>query len=148
MLQIDADAISAAIEADFEGLLWLRQCRVGCGFGADGERTMDMWGISCKKPHLHIAVEIKISRDDFRRDLRSPLKQRRARMLGNQFYFAAPNGLLMADDLPIWAGLIEVLVSEVVGRNIANIVVPAPYFDSSPPTWSFVASLVRRLKKD
>jgi len=134
--------IISAVRKHIE-LLWLEQVRVGCGYGPDGERTMDLWGISPKRPFLHVAVEIKTSRGDFLRDVKQPMKQRRARLAANQFYFAAPAGMLTAADLPLWAGLIEVHPS-----GLARIAVPAPWFDSSPPTWSFVASLVRRLSRE
>jgi hypothetical protein len=131
--------IEDAVRSALCDLYWLTEVRGGCGFGPDSERTIDLWGISTKRPNTHLSVEIKISRGDFRRDLKKPLKQRRARLVANQFYYATPAGLLKPSDLPPWAGLIE--VSEDFN---ARIEVPAPWFDSSPPTWSFVASLVRR----
>ncbi len=131
-------------DGKLRGMFWVPQCRVGCGFGQDGERTIDLWGITTNRPYWHTAIEVKVSRGDFSRDIRSPLKQRRARMMANEFYFAAPHGLLTASDLPIWAGLIEVRVTQEPVFNQAFVSIPAPVFDSSPPTWSFVASLVRR----
>ena len=130
--------IDTAIRASGLADIWLSELRVGCGYGPDSERIMDLWGISTKRPFVHIAVEIKVSRGDFRSDLRSPLKQRRARLFANLFYYAAPSGLLTASDLPPWAGLLE--VASGVGCYIK---VKAPWFDSSPPTWSFVAHLLR-----
>ena len=129
-------------------IMWLSQCRVGCGFGADGERTMDLWGIATKRPYEHVAVEIKVSRGDFLRDIKRPLKQRRARLFANKFYFATPRGLLTANDMPPYAGLIEIGQFGESGPVTAMITVPAPQFDSAPPTWSFVASLVRRFKRE
>jgi hypothetical protein len=136
--QMKANDIEQAIRKD-PGYFWIPQCRVGCGFGDDGERTVDLWGISTKRPYNHLSIEIKVSRGDFFRDVKNPLKQRRSRMMANQFWFAAPVGLLTAADLPIWGGLMEV-------DEFGNVryEVPAPWFDSSPPTWSFVASIVRR----
>jgi hypothetical protein len=139
---MQAKDIEAAIRKDFPLSYWIPQCRVGCGYGDDGERTVDLWGISVKRPYLHLSVEIKVSRSDYLRDIRQVLKQRRVRMMANQFYFGAPVGILKAADLPIWAGLIE-----VTEGGEAKIAVQAPWFDSSPPTWSFVASLVRRFEK-
>jgi hypothetical protein len=138
---MNATQIESAIKTQWVSH-WIRQCRVGCGYGEDGERTVDLWGISVKRPYLHVAVEIKVSRADFLRDVKQPLKQRRARLMANQFYFAAPSGVLTTADMPTWAGLVE-----VNDESNVTIVVPAPWFDSSPPTWSFVASLVRRFEK-
>ncbi len=142
--------IESAVIDIFQDYCWFPQMRVGCGFGNDGERTMDLWGISPKRPFLHMAVEIKVSRNDFTRDLRSPLKQRRTRMLANQFYYAAPQGILKPEDMPIWAGLIEVADRDFMGNPgfSAGITHPAPWFDSSPATWSFVAHLARMCWKE
>jgi len=132
--------IEAAVRNSINGVeFWISQCRVGCGWGDDGARTVDLWGISTRRPYHRLAVEIKVSRSDYTRDLRQPLKQRRARLMSNQFYYAAPAGLLTAADMPTWAGLIEVHTN-----GEATMSVQAPWFDSAPPTWSFVASLIRR----
>lgn len=149
-IAVSVGDIDACVRQLFTEYLLFSELRVGCGFGNDGERTMDMWGISQKRPFPHIAIEIKRSRSDFRVDLRSPLKQRRARLFANMFYYAAPSGLLAIDDLPPWAGLVEVgqHSDEILGNYMAaRITTPAPWFDSSPPTWSFVAHLVRQHKK-
>jgi len=135
------EEIEKAVREAFCDMYWLSEVRGGCGFGADSERTIDLWGISTKRPNLHISVEIKVTRSDFIRDQKQPLKQRRARLMANQFFYATPEGLLAATDLPPWSGLIEIKEGE------ATISVPAPWFDSSPPTWSFVASLTRRFEK-
>jgi hypothetical protein len=108
-MTVKAKDIEQAICNHFwRGMLWFPQLRVGTGFGHDAERTMDLFGIQPLSPWDRICVEIKVSRGDFRRDIRQPMKQRRARLLANQFFYAAPKGLLTAEDLPTWAGLIEV----------------------------------------
>ena len=137
---MNAAEIEQAVREDASVTYWISQCRVGCGFGEDGERTVDLWGISVKRPYFRMSVEIKVSRGDYLRDLAKPLKQRRARLMANQFYFAAPVGMLSAVDLPPWAGLLEV-------SDRSQVSVPAPWFDSAPPTWSFIASLIRRFEK-
>jgi len=144
---VPVSVIDQEVRRRFSDFYWQSELRVGCGFGADGERRMDMWGISPKRPFNHIAVEIKRSRSDFRVDVKSPLKQRRARLFANWFYFAAPSGLLVPGDLPPWAGLIEISTcsSPLYGEYCSHLTHPAPWFDSSPPTWSFVAHLVRTL---
>ncbi len=143
--KLTSGVITHAIRQSWQGMWWIPQCRVGCGLGQDGERTMDLWGITSKRPYLHVAIEVKTSRSDYFRDLRQPLKQRRARLAANQFFFAAPSGILTAEDLPPWAGLIEVGPDPdaILPIKVATVV-PAPWFDSSPPTWSFLAYLVRR----
>lgn len=135
-------------------MIWMRQMRVGSGFGDDGERTMDLWGIESDRRCRRVSIEIKVSRPDFRSDVKNRMKQRRARMLCNEFYYATPGGLLTHDDIPQWAGLIEIMPITTRGQRwwgapgatvFGKVTVSAPWFDSSAPTWRFVASLARRI---
>lgn len=146
---MDAKDIESAICRMYrwKAMIWLPQCRVGVGFGEDAERVMDLWGIQVSKPWTRVAIEIKVSRGDFRRDVANRLKQRRARLLVNEFYYAAPVGLLTPEDMPEWAGLIE--VKSILGADFcAGIRFPAPWFDSSAPTWRFVAAIARRTNRE
>jgi len=51
---------------------------------------------------------VKISRGDFLRDVKDPAKHSHARLFSDLFYYAAPRGLLKIEEIPDWAGLIEV----------------------------------------
>jgi hypothetical protein len=148
-MTVKAKDIEQAICNHFwRGMLWFPQLRVGTGFGHDAERTMDLFGIQPLSPWDRICVEIKVSRGDFRRDIRQPMKQRRARLLANQFFYAAPKGLLTAEDLPTWAGLIEVDAARKYGEfGFIEVPVPAPRFDSAAPSWRFLAVFARMAAK-
>lgn len=126
------------------GVVWLPQQRMGCGYGNDFERTIDVFGITTTKPWTRLCVEIKLTRADYLSDIRQALKQRRARMIANQFYYLAPAGVLAADDLPLWAGLAEVYGESEKSREHIRITVEAPWMETSAPTWRFVAQLARR----
>jgi hypothetical protein len=142
---VNAKDIETIICRYWRGLLWFPQLRIGTGFGHDAERTMDLWGMKPTAPWDRVCVEIKVSRGDFRRDINAPMKQRRARMLANQFYYAAPAGLLTPEDMPTWAGLIEVNPEETADEYACiSIPLPAPRFDSSAPTWRFLAVFARK----
>ena len=127
-----------------QGVTWLPQQRMGCGYGNDFERTIDVFGIATTKPWTRFCVEIKRTRADFLADIRQPLKQRRARLICNQFYYLAPKGVLAPDDVPLWAGLAEAYGKTDRFDPHITIVTEAPWFDTSPPTWRFVAQLARR----
>jgi hypothetical protein len=101
---ITGSLIRQEVFCGIRGLIWLPQQRMGCGYGNDFERTIDVFGISTHKPWTRVAIEIKLSRQDFCADTRQPLKQRRARMIANQFFYVTPPGLLDPEDIPIWAG--------------------------------------------
>ncbi len=124
------------------GMIWLPQQRMGCGHGNDFERTVDVFGISTCKPWTRFALEIKVSRSDFQADAKNPIKQRRARLVANKFYYVAPLGLLDWREVPLWAGL-----AELRDNGMMRITVEAPYQDTVPPTWRFVAQLARQAAK-
>lgn len=87
------------------------------------------------------AYEIKISRGDFLRELKNKGKRRMALRYSNHFWFITPPGVAKAEEIPSECGLIE--VEGVEHRKI----IEAPYRDSCPPTWQFVASMIRNARK-
>jgi hypothetical protein len=144
-----SDEVAAAIRASWKmkGFIWFNELRVGTGYGSGRERKIDLWGI-CEHPSnakRTVAVEIKTSRSDFRREIINPQKRRGALLHSNQFYFAAPKGMLSGADLPPECGLIEV-VRTGCGPH-AEIAVDAPFEERFPPDWAFVASICRQLSR-
>lgn len=140
-----ADEIADAIRRAWWGLYWFRELRIGIGYAADANRYLDLWGISParEKRYRRVAIEIKTSRNDFTRELRIPGKREWAVYHSNEFYFAAPPGVLTPDDMPYPCGLLEV---DEAGTVV--IAKPAAERDTDRPTWRFVAALARRLKAD
>ncbi len=67
--------------------------------------ALNLWP---SKKHRKIAYEIKVSRADFLKELKSPEKRQWAIEISNQFYFIAPQGIIMDDELPEACGLLEV----------------------------------------
>jgi DNA repair protein MmcB-like len=102
-----------------------------------GARRCDFWTIEPwqSKHYLATAYEIKVSRADYRRDNHE--KQREARLFSDRFYYVTPVGLLNPEEIPDWAGLIE--VSEGKKRTV----IPAPLRDKDCPSWELVISLIR-----
>lgn len=134
------DALRALHPA--EQWAFFRELRIGTGYGKDSDQRLDAWAIHffpsehCKR----VAYEVKVSRSDFRREVRAPLKRRWALLLSNEFYFAAPAGLIKPDELPPEAGLVELDAPD--GR--VRRVVAAPWRDTPPPTYRFLAGICRR----
>ena len=95
------------------------------------------------------AYEIKVSRADFRRD--SHKKQRGARLYSDRLWYIAPAGVIPHEEVPDWAGLIEVYwhayKSGGTPRLRMKVVIPAPKRDKEPPSWGLVISLVRNAVK-
>ncbi|MGV1801525.1 MmcB family DNA repair protein [Agrobacterium vitis] len=104
---------------------------------SSGARRCDFWTIAPwqSKGYLATAYEIKISRADFKRDTHG--KQREARLFSDRFYYVTPVGLLKPEEIPDWAGLIE------VSEGLRNVVLIAPLRDKDAPSWELIVSLLR-----
>lgn len=149
---MDASAITALLRKKHSGEVFVEELRGGAGYGGCSEGYIDAWTMHPypSKQNCRIAYEVKISRSDFLRDIKQPLKHRAALLFSNEFYFVAPEGMLGAEDLPLFAGLIEVKEYEngtVEGRMGLDVSVNAPWRDTSPPSWRFVVSLVRNIER-
>jgi len=121
---------------------FITELRTGTGYGGHWVKYVDLFAINCypSKANHKMAFEIKTSRSDFLSEIRKPLKRHPALMISNQFYFAAPKGMLKPEEIPQEAGLIEVGIQGKVVIKVA-----APMREAYPPTWPLVASIARRL---
>ena len=141
---MDATTIRAALRRLYSAPNHASFPELACGTGSsDGASTIiDLWvmGLWPSNNLRRIAVEIKMSRGDFTREIKRPKKRHRALRYSNQFYFAAPKGLIKPSELPPEAGLLE--VDEHGGVHEA---IPAPYRETFPPTWEFMAAVMRRI---
>lgn len=122
----------------------IRELRLGAGFSAGHERRIDYFAIHChpSRQHRRLAFEIKISRADFRRELKQPGKRRLALMYSNEFYFVAPDGVIPESELPPECGLI-IADPAAHWRSRLKIRVRAASRDTLPPAWSLFVSAVR-----
>jgi hypothetical protein len=138
-----ANDIHAAIQKDIlrGNYAYLREFRAGTGYSSASNRYLDAWAIQLypSQPMLAVGIEIKLSRVDYRRELRTPMKRDSALRICNAFYFAAPVGIIGEQDLPEEAGLIE-----VSQNGEAHRVVEAPHREIGAWTLPFIASLARR----
>jgi hypothetical protein len=153
---------------------FIDELRLGVGYSkATCEQRIDAFATHCWTPYERVAYEVKASRSDFLREMKKPRKRARGLLLSNEFFFAAPAGLIKPEEVPPECGLYEVswgswevtryLVSEdreehtghwdsrweAVRKEgfVAKVKVPAPFRDSYPPTWNFVAAVMRRMQK-
>lgn len=132
------------------GFIKIPELRLGTGYSGNSQRRMDYFVISSNAGNNSICYEIKVSKNDFKNDIKKPLKQRGARLYANEFYYITPKGLLSVEDIPLWAGLIEVDLDKAIdwyGYSY-QIIVPAPFFDKQTPTWSLICSLLRKIDKE
>ena len=130
--------------------LFIPNLRMGTGFGGlynhTVEQSLDAWAMALW-PSLRfakIAYEVKVSRHDFFRELEHPAKRLAALSVSNRFYFAVPSGLVSLAEVPKETGLIY--LSDLSVRE-CNVIKEAPWRDGPAPSWTFIASVARRLQK-
>jgi hypothetical protein len=119
--------------------------RVESGYGYVSEKRIDLFQINPipSDRNARTAYEIKISRNDFTRELNKPLKRWAGMLFTNRFYFVAPKGMIKIKEVPDECGLIE-----VDEEGTVTVKIKAPWRESMSPTWPFVGSLVRRAVKE
>ena len=141
---VTADQILAVLKwhhNDARQWLFIPELRLGTGYGDKWEQRIDAFALNCYPSHgmKSIAYEIKVSRADFLRELKQPEKRRGAMEVSNEFYFAAPPGMITKEELPADCGLVE------TNGDGFRIAVFAPFRDRPSAQWRFVASLARRI---
>jgi hypothetical protein len=161
------DVIHACLHGRSFEWIFLRELRVGTGFQSNAAQRLDAFALNCfaQTSFKRVCYEVKISRADFRCEMKQPLKRRIGLRYSNEFYFVTPAGLLNTCEIPIECGLVEVgvfteadrclttvpssgLLHFDPGRRIyCRITLPAPWRDTPGPTWQFVTSMLRNQQK-
>ncbi len=127
-------------------VLWFPEMRLGSGWDGVASRRIDLLKVETAPSRGHTATihEIKISRADFRKDLKQPKKQRGARLFADFFYYVTPPGLIKPEEVPVWAGLIEIDPDKTGAQAIRRII-EAPRLDKERPTWGFLIAACRNI---
>jgi hypothetical protein len=87
---------------------WLRRSRCGIVLSEQGCSSGEMPdAIGWKGKNHSIVIECKISRGDFLADAGKPWRRNPEIALGCERYFAAPKGMLRAEEMPDGWGLLE-----------------------------------------
>lgn len=95
-----------------------------------GPRRVDAWAIKKQFPSFERrAYEVKVSRSDFFSEVHNPEKRQPALEISNRFYFVAPCGLILPNELPSDCGLIEVVISKSGIHDRTKVKVEAPWRD-------------------
>jgi hypothetical protein len=130
--KLKTDAILTALKERHSKEIWCEELAM-----SSGARRCDFWVLHphASKGYRATAYEIKVSRADFKRDTRA--KQRDARLFSDEFYYVTPPGLIKLEEVPDWAGLLE--ISEGRWKYIS----PAPRRDKDAPSWELVVSIMR-----
>lgn len=126
------DILDALIASCDDTMIWASELSL-----STGARRCDFWTIAPwqSKGYLATAYEIKTSRADFRRETHD--KQRESRLFSDRFYYVTPPNLLKREEIPDWAGLMEITDER------PKIVIAAPLRDKDAPSWELIVSLLR-----
>lgn len=124
-----------------KNFITIREARCGTGYRYQNQRSFDYMAISTLEGNQVRGYEVKASRADFLKDIKDPEKQKALRCFANLFYYVAPEGMIKKEELPPWAGLIELKYDGE--KYWLNQAVGAPLQANFPPTWSFVAECIR-----
>lgn len=124
--------------------------RLSSGFEWEGRIDFLALNVAPSAGNKIDVYEIKVSRSDFRRDTHK--KQRGARLFCDKFWYIAPKGIIPHEDVPDWAGLIEVewACAKYKGAKPylkMSRVIPAPKRDKDSPSWGLVVSMLRNATK-
>lgn len=108
------------------------------------DQRIDVFAMSCwPSDHFRkIAFEVKVTRQDFKREIDRPVKRAGALAVSNMFYFVVPEGLVKAPEVPDECGLM------VLKGDQLRVVKKAPCRECPEPSWGFIASFNRRLADD
>ena len=106
---IAAADICRRLEARYRPPEWATFVELPDGTGSAYSRKIDLFAQNCfpSKRFLSVAVEIKVTRADFRQELDHPGKRLVWERQANEFWFAAPKGVILVEELPEGAGLLE-----------------------------------------
>lgn len=106
---VSTDQIYSLLHARYKAPEWAAfgELRNAAGFGAS--RSCDFFALHTwpSKGFMRVAVEIKVSRGDFFRELNNPKKRAYFQSISHEFYFAAPSGLIKPAEVPEGCGLLE-----------------------------------------
>jgi len=90
--------------------------------------------------YKRIAYEIKRSRGSFLHEIKHPEKRRPVMQQVDQFFFAAPKGMIKPAEVPEGTGLVEVSPEGLVRTKKR-----APELGSPAPTWHLVGTFLNNL---
>lgn len=119
----------------------LKEFRPSMGWHGD-RRYIDLW-VMCLSPAngmLAHSIEVKVSRSDWTRELKQPLKRRPAEAISNFMWLATPPGIAQPTELPAGWGLMEVDPTAATPWDRVRVVHSADHRDKVRPTWAFVGS--------
>jgi len=106
-----------------------------------GERRADVLVVG-RGNETAVAIEIKVTLQDFKHEIDNPDKRVLALELSSQYFFAAPKGMIRPDEIPDECGLMELDKGGMI-----HVTVPAPHRRPGQPTWRLLGAVARAMKR-
>src|SRR5579862_2430119 len=137
---LDAGAIIGLLQSTYPEPEWATFAELRAGTGYSNDQRLDLFVLNLwpSKQYRSLAIEVKVSRSDFKRELKDPGKRVFAETVAHECYFAVPVGLVRKDEIPEGWGLYEVTRGGIRTAKMATQRTPAPW------PMSFMASLARQ----
>jgi hypothetical protein len=116
------------------------ELRLGTGWELNSAQAIDAWVLNTypSQAFTSIALEIKVSRGDFLKELKHPEKRQAALQLSSLFYFVTPEHMVGPAEMPEEVGLLW-----VGEKRIHEAKKPVRRYPV--PSWGFMASVCRRV---
>jgi hypothetical protein len=133
--------VRVALRLRYPQPAWATFEEVGSGVGFGNLRHIDLLAIGTwpSRGHEVIGVEIKVSRQDFLRELKNPAKAEPIQKYCDRWYIAAGSAdIVKKDELPSTWGLLV-----LKGAKMA-CVKEAPLLEATPMSKKFVCAVLRR----
>mgnify|MGYP000120537710 CR=1 FL=1 len=133
--------ITRALEERYAAPEWASFRELANATGARAACRIDFYAQNLypSKRLVSVAVEVKVSRSDFMRELERPQKRAPWEQLAAECWFATPSGLVKPDEVPEGWGLVELQSNGRLRRKK----LPTQRIIKSQPL-TFVAALARR----
>ena len=138
-VKVTANDVLKGLETYYSvmGLIVIPEVSIAYG----GERRADALVVG-RGNETAIAIEIKVSKQDYKHEIEDSEKRALALELSSQYYFATPQGLIEPHDIPEECGLMELDKGGMI-----RVTVAAPHSRPSAPDWRLVSSVARALKR-
>ena len=138
-VKVTANDVLKGLETYYSvmGLIVIPEVSIAYG----GERRADALVVG-RGNETAIAIEIKVSKQDYKHEIEDSEKRALALELSSQYYFATPSGMVETHLIPEECGLMELDKGGMI-----RVIVPAPQSRPSAPDWRLVSAVARALKR-
>ena len=138
--KVTANDVLKGLDTYYSQLGFVLIPEVSIAYG--GERRADVLVVG-RGNETAIIAEIKISKADFKHEIKDEEKRAVAIELSSQFFFAAPEGLIQPHEIPPETGLLELGADGKIRPTV-----PAPHRRPGQPDFRLVSAVAKALNRE